>query len=146
MSDSPFYAPPPSLGKPQRIALGIVGVLLVTVWSIAAWLSPNPQGFGTHQQLGLPPCSIIEWLGKPCPACGMTTSWSLLIRGRIGSALYVNVGGTLLGLVALAATPWTLASAWRGKWWGYIPDEWIIALVLSAIMAITLIDWWARRL
>ena len=34
---------------------------------------------GTHQQLGLPPCNFVTLTGYPCPACGMTTSFALLV-------------------------------------------------------------------
>ncbi|MFO0906638.1 MAG: DUF2752 domain-containing protein [Pirellulales bacterium] len=146
MSTAPLYSPPPSLGIPTRIALGTVGVVLVGLWTVALWLSPDPQGYGTHRQLGLPPCSIVQWTGQRCPACGMTTSWSLLIRGRIWSATEANAGGMLLGLAALAAAPWTLLSAWRGRWWGCVPDERILALLLGVILSVAMIDWGLRRL
>ena len=80
--------------------LGMLGLLLV-----ARFLEPAASGMGTHQQLGLPPCSSILLWGMPCPACGMTTSWSLFTRGQWLESASVNIGGFLLALIALAYVP-----------------------------------------
>ncbi len=45
---------------------------MVVVLGVARWLEPDAKGYGTHQQLGLPPCSSILLFGSKCPACGMT--------------------------------------------------------------------------
>ena len=37
--------------------------LLIT----AAWLTPNRRGMGTHQQLGLPACTIVQLLRDAVP-------------------------------------------------------------------------------
>ena len=139
------YAPSPSLDRFRRVLLGIAGLGLSCVWGVALWLPPHPRGFGTHQALGLPPCTVVQWTGERCPSCGMTTSWALLIRGQLRKSAEANVGGMLLGLVALAAVPWTLASAGQGRWWGFVPDERIGAVVLFVILSITMIDWAVRR-
>ncbi|RMG03430.1 MAG: DUF2752 domain-containing protein, partial [Planctomycetota bacterium] len=52
-------------------AVGLAGLLV-----IAAVLRPSPTGLGTHQQLGLPPCTFRAMFGSRCPTCGMTTAWS----------------------------------------------------------------------
>ncbi len=75
--------------------------LLVT----AACLRPSASGLGTHQQLGLPPCTSIVLWGVRCPSCGMTTSWALLLRGQAMAAVQANIGGTFLALIALAYVP-----------------------------------------
>ncbi|MEI6524493.1 MAG: DUF2752 domain-containing protein, partial [Planctomycetota bacterium] len=84
------------LGAAERGSLAILAAGLIFVLGIAAWLTPNPSGLGTHQQLGLPPCTSLMVLGIRCPACGMTTSWALMIEGRIPEALAANLGGSLL--------------------------------------------------
>ncbi|MBL4591009.1 MAG: DUF2752 domain-containing protein [Phycisphaerales bacterium] len=43
---------------------------------IASWMSPSDHGHGTHTQLGLAPCAWAVWFDKPCPSCGMTTSFA----------------------------------------------------------------------
>jgi hypothetical protein len=98
-------------GTLLAIALG-----LVTVFGIAAWLDPyDAQGKAlrseTHLQIGLPPCSFRYLTGLPCPSCGMTTSFALLIRGDVANSLRANAVGTLLAVFSLAVVPWSLASA-----------------------------------
>ncbi len=131
---------------PVRGALLVCGLGLSALLVTAAWLKPDPYGLGlgTHEQLGLPPCGFREYFGIRCPSCGMTTSWSYLVRGRVLSALASNTGGTLLGVIALLATPWMLISALRGKWFLGIPSEpWVLA-TLGAFVVVTLVDWVVR--
>ncbi|WP_442512204.1 DUF2752 domain-containing protein [Novipirellula sp. SH528] len=70
--------------------------LLIT----ASQLSPSQQGLGTHQQLGLPPCSSRIIFGFRCPACGMTTSWSYFTQGHWLQSVQSNSGGFLLAIAA----------------------------------------------
>ena len=111
---------------------------------VACRLEPSPQNRGTHQQLGLPPCTLVVVTGHRCPACGMTTAWTHLVRGHWIGALRANVGGAFLGLLALFVVPWLLASAARGRWIGWVPDMNVLAWVLTSIMVVTLIDWGVR--
>jgi hypothetical protein len=46
-------------------ALLLLGVLVMV--GVGLYLSPDPAGHGTHQQLGLPPCTIHFLTGRPCP-------------------------------------------------------------------------------
>ncbi len=80
--------------------LGVLGLLV-----IARVLEPAEEGFGTHQQLGLPPCTSVALFDVTCPACGMTTSWAWVTRGELIRAARANVGGCLLALIALAYLP-----------------------------------------
>lgn len=66
--------------------LAAVGVL-----TLARVLHPDPRGFGTHQQLLLPPCLLHTLLHVPCPLCGMTTGFALMARGRIMAAAACNL-------------------------------------------------------
>jgi hypothetical protein len=123
----PSPAPAERIGLWQRLILFLVGATLATLLVTAACLPPNPYGMGTHQRLGLPPCSFVIWFGIRCPACGMTTSWAHLMRGHILQSAQVNTGGMLLGLAALAGAPWMLGSAVRGRWWiGPLDPQWLL--------------------
>ena len=117
---------------------------LAALLAVAVALKPSPLGLGTHQQLGLPPCSFQVLFGWPCPSCGMTTSWAHLVRGQLFGALRANVGGTLLGLIAVAATPWLAVSAARGRWWGWTPHVGVAAWLAAGVVFVTLIDWGFR--
>jgi hypothetical protein len=74
----------------------------------------------------------------------MTTSWAHLTRGDLPSALRANVGGTLLGVVAIFAGPWLFASGLAGRWLGGPPSEGLTLAVGVAIVVVTLIDWSIR--
>ncbi|MEO9594745.1 DUF2752 domain-containing protein [Rhodopirellula bahusiensis] len=91
---------------------------------VARSLSPASAGLGTHQQLGLPPCSMRMLFGVRCPACGMTTSWSWLTRGDLVASAQASFTGMLLGLFVLALVVVAVRVAWFGRsssgkasWW-----------------------------
>jgi hypothetical protein len=121
-----------------------LGLVLVTLLITAACLTPSRRGMGTHQQLGLPPCSMVQILGVRCPACGMTTSWAHLLKGQVFSSLRANAGGTLLGLAALALAPWSLLTALRGRWFWVAPRDEVLLVVSLTIAAVTIVDWLVR--
>ena len=86
------------------LLLGLSILALVGVGSLGLWMDPDPRGFGTHEQLGLAPCRTMEWIGVPCPGCGVTTSVSLFWNGELWAS-FVNqpFGGLLAALVPLLA-------------------------------------------
>ena len=86
----------PPLTPFQRLSCVVCGVLLLAGFALAGWLQPSARGYGTHQQLGLPPCSIQLLFGIPCPSCGMTTSFALFVRGQIPAAFQANPAGLYL--------------------------------------------------
>ncbi len=94
-------------------ALSGLGVLAILI--TARCLVPDNAGFGTHQQLGLPPCTSIALFGVPCPSCGMTTSWSLATRGELLAAARINCGGLLLAIIAMAYLPASCYFSWLGR-------------------------------
>ena len=128
----------------DRLLLVALAVGLAALMVAAAVLTPDPSGMGTHQQFGLPPCTFKLLAGVPCPSCGMTTSWSFLVRGRLFDAFLANAGGALLGLLAAAAVPWLLACGIRGRWLGWVPDCTVLAWAGVAIVLVTLVHWGLR--
>src|SRR5262245_6202429 len=97
-----------------------MAVALLTVFAVALWLDPyhkdgQPRTMETHRQLGLPPCTFKAVTGLPCPSCGMTTSFALLMHGDVLNSLWANPVGTLLAVFCLALIPWSLASAYLGR-------------------------------
>jgi hypothetical protein len=105
----------PVLGNWVRGALLGVALGLMAVFAIALALNPYQadgaaRRMETHRQLGLPPCTFYEVTGLPCPSCGMTTSFALLVRGDLLNSLRANAVGTLLALFCLVLIPWCLAS------------------------------------
>lgn len=83
----------------DRIGSGVIAILCLTVLSLGAWLSPAAQGHGTHKQLGLAPCMWAVTLDRPCPTCGMTTSFSHAGEGSWILAAKTQPMGALLVLI-----------------------------------------------
>ncbi len=125
----------------QRMALAALGLALLALLVTARFLSPDERGHGTHQQLGLPPCTFYVIFQRPCPACGMTTSWAWLLRGELGHALAANAGGTLLAGLSLTGVPWLLISAARGRWFGGRPGEYTVAGITALVSLVTAGQW-----
>jgi hypothetical protein len=103
-----------------RVALVGIAALWVGVFAVACLLDPYRDGRvwleETHRQLLLPPCTFKQLANLPCPSCGMSSSFALLVRGDLWHSVQANVVGAGLALVGLAAIPWSLVSAWRGRW------------------------------
>lgn len=124
-----------------RIAYGTFACGLFGLLGIAAWLSPDPSGMGTHQQLSLPPCAFTVLFDIPCPSCGMTTSWSHLVRGQLISAFQANAGGALLGMLSVGSAPWMLWVSVRGRFPEIPVSDVHMALALLVIIVVTFADW-----
>jgi len=133
------------LARRERLtAIALAAGLLVPLAGAAA-LSPDPRGYGTHQQVGLPPCTFRFLFGCRCPSCGMTTAWCHLVRGQMTSAIRSNTTGTLLGILAMISVPWLLTSAACGRWRGWAPANGPV-LCLAAIAALAALMEWGCRL
>lgn len=122
------------------------GVGVMTLLALARSLTPSPLGFGTHQQLGLPPCTSIFLWESRCPACGMTTSWALATHGDLVAAARTNVGGLLLAIIALAFFPascyfFATGRATRGYWFSTV-----LAVSLATAMVLAIVQWLIRLL
>lgn len=134
------------LSRRSRFFAAIVGAGLLAVLLLASQLRPDPRGWGTHEQLGLPPCTFLTVVGKRCPACGMTTAWSNVTHGRLAEALRAHASGTLLAGVAAVAAAWSLIVAVRGKHLAWQPGETTIASMAVALTGLVLCEWTFRVL
>jgi hypothetical protein len=133
------------LSRRGRILLAAIGLGAVSLLFTARRLTPDPRGYGTHEQLGLAPCGFARMTGMACPTCGTTTAWSHTLRGYVPAALSANAGGTVLCGLAIVAAPWALASAAAGRSLLGRPTAKGLLIVGSAWLAVTLLDW-AQRL
>jgi hypothetical protein len=79
-------------GQAAWLASWVVGTLLGVL------MRPSPLGHATHTQLGLPPCPSVALFHRPCPGCGLTTSWTLLLHGDLPGSLHAHPLGPLLYL------------------------------------------------
>jgi hypothetical protein len=124
--------------------LTVASLLLVAIpalFGLAASLTPNPAGFGTHQQLGLPPCSFLTLTGRVCPQCGLTTSFALLLKGRFSDALSANPAGPVLAAILALAWPWLLLSTSRKHWIASTNPPHTLLKITFAWLLLTLLQW-----
>lgn len=117
---------------------------LLVVFGVAWRLRPDPRGFGTHTQLGLPPCAFKVVTGTPCPTCGMTTSFAWFARGRLDRSWRANPAGSVLAPVSLLMVPWLLLGALWGRPVGFRSVEGPVITVVSATVAASLLFWTIR--
>jgi len=73
------------------------------ITAVGAYLTPDKSGHGTHRELGLPPCPSVLLFDRPCPGCGLTTSWTAFIHGQFGAAFHAHPLGPLLYLLFTAS-------------------------------------------
>jgi len=89
-----------------RRLLGLaVAIICATPLVIGAWLTPSPEGHGTHEALGLPRCGFLLAFGRPCMTCGMTTAVALAAHGHFAQAFRTQPAGALVAIV-LASGVW----------------------------------------
>ncbi|MCI0702142.1 MAG: DUF2752 domain-containing protein [Planctomycetia bacterium] len=131
-----------------RATLVAVALALAGVFAVAFWLNPydadgQPRTMATHTQLGMPPCNFVVMTGKPCPACGMTTSFALLVRGDVSASLRANWVGTTIALIWATLMLWALASAVRARPL-FIPrgrGELITTVIVGTVLVLMLTRW-----
>ncbi|MCR9295368.1 MAG: DUF2752 domain-containing protein [bacterium] len=127
-----------------RLTCLATGLIVLALLVLARRLEPSTSGLGTHQQLGLPPCTSIVLLNAPCPACGMTTSWAWFTRGQLAAAFSSNAGGSLLAIIALAYLPASCYFFFCGL---VSRHEWFslgLAIALITALCVATIQWWLR--
>jgi hypothetical protein len=128
-----------------RMSLALMAVFLVAGFSLAAWLNPYKDGRvwleETHRQLGLPPCTFRALTGMPCPSCGMTSSFALLMHGDLGNSLRANFAGTALAVFFMALVPWCLVCSVRGKVVLVRSWDWVLVRIVLVFLVLLLLRW-----
>jgi hypothetical protein len=131
---------------------GVRGLLLlmvaglIAVFGVAAYLNPynedgTPRTMETHRQLGLPPCTFKTATGLPCPSCGMTTSFALLMHGDPVNSLRANWVGTVLALFCLGLIPWGVVSVLRKRPLGFLALDRALSFVVVTFLVLMLLRW-----
>lgn len=145
---------PETLVAPDRSRRSIRlrgGIIAASAWAVlvtGALLAPDPARYGTHEQMGLPACSMLQSSGWPCPTCGMTTSVSAMMHGRFTLAARSHPFGVLLavGLLVLALIGAAELVSGRdvlrfvrpGGWWVWaivigLPAGWGLKILIGLI-------------
>jgi sugar phosphate permease len=96
---------------------------------------------GTHEALGLSPCGWIAGFGIPCPTCGMTTSFSLAVRGSLWASFRVQPMGCALAVLTAAAAVTCAYVAATGSRIGHVLGARITPRVLVVGAALALLAW-----
>ena len=123
------------------LATGLVGLL-----GVSRWLEPDPRGYGTHTQLGLGSCAFAKLTGRPCPTCGMTTSFAWFARGRLGKSWQVSPAGCLIASLVLPVAAWLLSCCLCARPVGCRSLDRPLMGLLVAIVSASLIFWLIRNL
>jgi Protein of unknown function (DUF2752) len=116
-------------------------VFFVAIFLLNPYENGEPLRLGTHQQLGLPECNFKSLAGVPCPSCGMTTSFTLLVRADIWHSMQANFAGTLLATFGLLFIPWAFASAFFGRF-VFIRRMEIVVFRLALVFLVILFGRW----
>ena len=124
-----------------RLLASVVLIGCIAALMLAVWLKPDVRGVGTHQQLGLPACSLVRFAGIPCPTCGMTTAFAYTIRGRWIAGLLAQPFAFVLALgiflcIPLSAQALISAKTWRVNWYRVSPNR-----TMFVIIAFFLLSW-----
>ena len=129
-----------------RAFLLVLTVPWVIVFIVALQIYPyegdQAMRMGSHQQLGLPECNFKTFTKIPCPSCGMTTSFSLLVHADVWNSLQANFAGTFLATFGLLFIPWAFASAFFGRF-VFIRSLEMVVFRLALIFLVVLFGRWA---
>jgi hypothetical protein len=128
-------------GSLIALALALSGVFAVAVWLDPYNADGSPRRMATHMQIGLPPCTFQVTTGIPCPSCGMTTSFALLMHGDVPNSLRANAVGTLLAAFGLLLIPWCLASAVRRRTLFVRSMERTLTFLVLCFLGLMLLRW-----
>jgi hypothetical protein len=125
-----------------------VAIALTGVFAAAIRINPydeagNPRTMSSHTQLGLPPCNFVALTGKPCPSCGMTTSFALLVRGDVVASVRANWVGSVICALWAVTLVWAVASGVWGRMLFVPPHrgELIFTIIVGVVLVLMLGRW-----
>jgi hypothetical protein len=124
------------------VILGTVGIPVIL--GIALLLTPDPKGFGTHQQLGMPPCTFRSLTGLNCPHCGITTSFCWFARGQWCQSIQTSPAGFILAAGLVLAWPWLLGVGVTGLRLGIQKPGKLFLLSSAGWLLLSLVLWVLR--
>jgi hypothetical protein len=96
--------PGTSFRNDKILYAGLISLATITL-VIARLLTPSAKGYGTHQQLGLPPCIFFNLTGIPCPSCGLTTSVAHAARLQFYQAFLTQPFGLIVFCLTVTCIP-----------------------------------------
>ncbi|MEY4773788.1 MAG: hypothetical protein RIT40_823 [Planctomycetota bacterium] len=118
----------------------VLGAFAVEVW-LGLRATPDGRGFGTHEQLGLPPCRAMDWFGVPCPGCGVTTSVTHAVQLDLASSFDTQPFGLLVALAIPLMAAWALWTALRGGDCSLLLARWTSLPLVTLVAAAAAFGW-----
>ena len=107
---------------------------------VAAFLTPDPSGLGTHRGLGYGDCPFVVAHGVACPTCGMTTAFAHTVRGQWIRAFHAQPMGWLLAVAAIVVAGTNVFAFVTGasigiNWYRVSPIAVALAMVVLGALA-----------
>lgn len=134
-------AQPRAFGRADHLQYGAIIVLAAVTLSIARYLHPAERGFGTHEQLGLPPCTFLLWTGLPCPSCGLTTSFAHAAHLQFLASFLAQPFGFLAFWLTALSIPFALYLLYRRVTWDRILHARAANPVVYVLLVLYLLSW-----
>ena len=130
-----------AFGRNDQWQYGALLVLSTVTLGIARYLRPTERGFGTHEQLGLPPCTFLQLTGIPCPSCGLTTSFAHAAHGHWWQAFLTQPFGLLAFSLTVVSLPLTVYLLYRRITWERLFYTRAANRMLFALLVLYLLSW-----
>lgn len=143
MTETTDIAVPPATANIRFRAMAVFAAC-TAVLGVASALKPDPRGFGTHQQLGLPPCISEEYLGIPCPLCGMTTSFTLMADARPVDAFHAQPAGAFFFVATVLIAAGAASTAITGHMPGFLHPL-LKSRILTGVTIVVMLSAWAFK-
>jgi uncharacterized membrane protein len=125
----------------DRIWYLVIAGLSFVLLLIARLLRPSANGFGTHQQLGLPPCAFLHFTGIPCPGCGLTTSVAHAARLHFYESIATQPFGLVVFIFAVLSVPLSIYFIRRRVPWSKFNRLRGRNLVIRLTIALFILSW-----
>lgn len=124
----------------KSVAVGLLAAAC-SVLAVALWLKPAACGYGTHTQLGLPPCNFLRVTHLPCPSCGLTTSFAYAVRFQFWKAFLANPFGLFAFFGTVSLIPSSIFLLWRRMSFRRITESVHFSKALYAATALYFLSW-----
>jgi len=131
------------LMKPRIFGLVLLFPTVI-ILTIALILDPDPSGIGTHQQLGLHPCSFWLWFEIPCPVCGMTTTFTHMAHFQFEKGIWNQPFGAVLFLGMMMVLSVSVIDIVTGKGFSQRIFQWLLlreTFFIRAVIVGLLFGW-----
>lgn len=124
----------------RLIYFGLIVVATLTL-IVARFLHPSAKGYGTHQQLGLPPCAFFELTAIPCPSCGLTTSFAYAAHFQFFQALVTQPFGLIsFCLTAISIPIFLCLLRWPVSWLKLIQAH-LVRMMFYVLLFLYFFSW-----